>query len=435
MKAWESFLLELEKSLGKETIAQWLRPLKITKYDACNLYLEGDAFQLAWFEEQIRPFLKGFTNTNHKLIKVHLTVAEKENVKKFFSKNPLSIHSDALHPHLTLPLFVETEQNRVAFRLLCELIGYDPQKNISLPYSLSSFNPLYLYGGKGVGKTHLLMGSAHLLREKKINAFFVNAEKFTEHVVHAIRLGKMEEFRKAYRTIDVLLIDDVHILARKAATQEEFFHTFNALHTLGKQIILSAYLAPSELTDIEPRLISRFEWGLSLQLTPILREELFHILLMKKKAFNLFLDEDSTQFLMEHFPNPKDLAIAIESIALRQNLTHASLKECLKELFHKKETEEISPQKIAKMVSEYFGLKFSDLLGKAQSREISFPRQLAMYICRNRLKLTLSKIGELFGRDHSTVITSIKQIEKAIATKNEEALQTLSEIERLLQNR
>ena len=157
------------------------------------------------------------------------------------------------------------ENNTIVYRLFCELTGYNPiaEKYEQPVVALGAFNPIYLWGGSGSGKTHLLMALTHAFKQRGLNALYARAETFTEHVVAAIRSSEMQSFRKAYRHVDVLLIDDVHVFARKDATQEEFFHTFNTLHTSGRQIILTSKCAPSLLQEIEPRLISRFEWGIN----------------------------------------------------------------------------------------------------------------------------------------------------------------------------
>lgn len=424
MQAWHAFLNSLKDELGAENIDQWARPLKIAKFDARNLYLEAeDSFQISWFNEHIRPRLISFVSANQKPIKVHLGQGTPSPKKPYIPK-PISIVSDELHPHYLFDHFTETEGNKLAFNFLKEL-----------PSSLGAFNPLFLFGGKGTGKTHLLTAIAHSLKTAGKQIFFVNAQTFTEHVVYAIRTGIMEEFRKAYRLIDVLIMDDVHIFARKAATQEEFFHTFNTLHTLGKQIILSAEKPPSEIAEIEPRLLSRFEWGLSLSLTLPTDSELPKIFQAKAKALHLPTNPEMEKFFIEHFKTPSDLSSALETLALKGNLgglpTHTLpfIHESLKDILAKNKEEQLSPTKILKKVSDHFGLKPTDLTGKAQTKEVSFPRQIAMYFCRTRLKMPLMKIGELFSRDHSTVITAVRQIENALEKKEGEVLNILSRIE------
>jgi len=285
MKAWENFLGLQEAELGVETVDKWLRPLKLLHFDAGNLYLEAkDSFHALWFEEHIRHKLQTkLLNNNNRRIRLHLSVANQKKAARTTTTRrrsreakptpkPVSTFSlsfDELDPHCTFANLVVNESNQLAYKLLCEITKYDPntgQVNANAEPSVPAFNPIYLYGGSGTGKTHLLMATAHCLRSQGIRAIYSRTESFTEHVVSAIRAGEMQAFRQAYRNIDVLLIEDVHIFSRKGATQEELFHTFNTLHVAGKQIILSAYCPPQELQLIEPRLVSRFEWGVVLPL-------------------------------------------------------------------------------------------------------------------------------------------------------------------------
>lgn len=318
--------------------------------------------------------------------------------------------SDPLDLEMSLDHFLVSPQNQMAFKLCLEI-------------ERPPFNPIYLYGPKGSGKTHLLMGAA--ARSQK-QPFFVTAETFTEHVVRAIRTGTMREFRKTYRSIDALLIDDIDLLARKSATQEEFFHTFNALHTAGKPIVLSASSPPSQLSEIEPRLMSRFEWGISIGVG---KGDPAAILKKKAALWKFPLSEETASFLLLKFPsNP---ILALQALVLRAKeklpLHECEIEVLLSDLL-KKET--ATPEAIIAAVAAHFDIKNSDLLGKSQTRACAFPRQIAMYLCRERLNLPLQKIGKLFGRDHSTVITSVEQIKKGIQEKKQDLLEDLAKIER-----
>ena len=255
MQAWDEFLVRLEKELGTQTVEKWVRPLRVLRFDALNLYLETpDSFQIGWFEEHVRPLLREkFLNNNGGVIQVHLSSPHSSHSQKIGSPSQIqqfAILPNELNPEMSFENFLISAENKIALEIL----------------SGGEFNPVFLYGPKGSGKTHLLMSYALEMEKKGKKVFYVRAETFTEHVVQAIRLGFMQSFRKTYREIDVLLVDDIHIFSRKSATQEEFFHTFNALHTAGKQILLSANIPPFKLSEIEARLISRFEWGISVPL-------------------------------------------------------------------------------------------------------------------------------------------------------------------------
>jgi len=454
MQAWENFIADQEKVIGKETSDKWLRTLKVIDFDACNLYLEAnDSFQILWFEEHVRAKARSeLLNNNHRPIKVHISLGttsstseteKKRKKEESFAKFPFQFSQDPLEKWATLDHFIPGQANLLLLRFLQSLIEPEPLEG-PLPSS-SSFNPLFIYGSSGLGKTHLLMGIAHHFREKGENALFVGADTFTEHVVNAIRSGEMQAFRKAYRHVDALIVDDIHIFSRKSATQEEFFHTFNALHTSGKQIILSSHLAPQQLEDIEPRLISRFEWGLSLHLEKLSQEELKQVLRQRCKIMDFPLQESVFSFLLEHFGNnQKNMLRALDALILREHLNALKKKpttvldlstaqEHLAKLLEEEKKRAITPDRIIASVANFYGIRSEDILGKSQTQECSLPRQLAMYLCRTELKLPFIKIGQIFSRDHSTVMTGVKQIQKSAKEHHQEIAGALSEIQRRLE--
>lgn len=454
MQAWEDFLKNQENLLGKSVVEKWLRTLKVVHFDSGNLYLEAkDSFQILWFEEHVRPQLKSqLLNNNFRPIKVHISAAENtpqpkssKSAKKDSGKAlpPLQFFFDKLNPESTFENFFAGDCNQIVFRLFCELCGYNPllEKFEQPTVDQGTFNPIYLWGGAGTGKTHLLMALAHAFKKRGLNALYARAETFTEHVVAAIRRSEMQSFRKAYRHVDVLLIDDVHVFARKNATQEEFFHTFNALHSTGRQIILTAKCAPGLLQEIEPRLVSRFEWGINVHFEKLTSVDLKQVLKKRCACMHFPLSEDVCDYLITTFSSSKSLHRALEALILRCHLeTDARLKrdsrlldkaraaKMLSDLIEQEQKIALSPEKIISAVSEIYGIRVEDLLGKSQSQEYSLPRQIAMYLCRNELHLPFQGIGQIFGRDHSTVMTSIKQIEKKIHCSEKELLASLAEI-------
>lgn len=438
MRAWEEFLRAQEAEIGSDTVEKWLRSLKIQRFDACNLYLEAkDSFQALWFEEHILGKAQAtLFNGNQKRIKIHLSVANAPELKKGkgtlkkkseVQKLPLfELSFDEPNPSCRFETFFVSEENRIAYQLLHEVA----HPNSSDTASLGAFNPIYLYGGVGSGKSHLLMSLATALKNKGLNVLYVRAETFTDHVVSAIRAGEMSQFRQAYRNIDALLIDDVDVFSRKGATQEEFFHTFNTLHLQGKQILLTSQSHPQGLQLIEPRLISRFEWGIVLPLHAPKPEEFRFILENKSAAFDFSLSLPIKEFLLQHFQrNTKSLIKALETLVLRshldkgitnQILNPATLGHLLKDLIIEEEEAALTPTKIVRIVAEYYGIRVEDIFGKAQSRDCAQPRQISMYFCRVHLKLPFKKIGDLFGRDHSTVMTSVKQVQKGLDAQKTE---------------
>lgn len=446
MEAWDKFLVQLEADLGAATVLKWLHPLKIIRFDACNLYLEAnDSFQINWFEEHIRPkVLASLYNNNKKRIKVHLTLSKKEaegvkspeKKKNFSTQNVREITFDALDPHYCFEEYIELSNTPLPLiKILSALDGKQ----------LPTYNPIFIFGESGRGKTHLLVAAAHHLQKQGLRVLYARAETFTEHVVAAIRAGEMSSFRQAYRNVDALLIDDVQVFARKAATQEEFFHTFNTLHLAGKQIILAADCAPQELPNIEPRLVSRFEWGIVLPLGTPTEEELIQMLNKKAKAMNFPLSQKLTTYLLETFSSTKSLIRGLQALILRTHLDESShlfpastitvsqAKVLLNDLTVEEEKNKLTPQKIIQHVCEYFGLLPADLLGKAQSRDRVVPRQIAMYFCRHELKLPFVKVGELFSKDHSTVMSSVKLVQTAVQNGQRDFLEPLEAIRKRLQ--
>jgi chromosomal replication initiator protein len=452
MQTWENFVKKQEGLLGKDIAEKWLRSLKIVHFDSGNLYLEAkDPFQILWFEEHIRPLLKSqLLNNNFRPVKVHLTVGASPTPVSKFSKRekgqlnpPIHFFQDKLDPGMTLENFIAGEANELVFRLFCELSGYNrkTEKLEEPTVPLATFNPIYLWGGSGSGKTHLLTALAHAFKKRGLNALYARAETFTEHVVSAIRGSEMQSFRKAYRHVDILLIDDVHVFARKSATQEEFFHTFNTLHTSGRQIILSSKCTPALLEEIEPRLVSRFEWGINVHFEKLKPKDLKLVLQKRCEGFHFPLNEDVSDFLIQTFPSSKSMHRALEALVLRCHLEQdarykrnsllidrEAAKKMLSDLSLKEHEIALSPEKIIAAVSAAYGIRSEDLLGKSQSQECSLPRQIAMYLCREELRLPFQSIGRIFARDHSTVMTSTKQIEKKLECSDKELLFSLSEI-------
>jgi chromosomal replication initiator protein len=432
MQAWASFLETLEKQLGEAVVTKWLRSLQVVHFDACNLYLEAETpFQVDWFEEHIRPIVKkSFVNNNHRPIKIHLTCpAEVVSLPKKNRLHPSStqetpslvLSEDGLLADYTVENFVFHQENKILSKLFTQITTQvDPM-----------FNPIFFYGESCTGKTHFLQAIAQELQKQNRKALYVSAETFTENVVKAIRSGNMQEFRKAHRNIDILLVDDVQHLAKKLATQEEFFHTFNTLYSQKKQIILSSNASPSFLSDIEPRLISRFEWGLSHPLLPLQPENIRQIAENRSQKLGLKIPSSSLQFLIKAFDyKPKQVHKALEALYMRasknQSLSTLKIQSLLKDLLLEKEQEKLSPDKIVATISSFYQVPTKDVLSKSQTQECTAPRQMAMFLCRTLLRMPYTRIGDFFTRDHSTVICSIKSVEEKIRQKDADTLSALS---------
>jgi chromosomal replication initiator protein len=441
MRVWEQFLETLDKDFGKHTVDKWLRSLKLLRFDALNLYFEAqDSFQILWFEEHIKQrALKALKANNGKPIKIHLQVKSSLTKPSSVPSSPsFSLALDPLDPALSYEHFILSEENLLTFEILSALVGFNPStwSFSSSPQVQPPDNPIFLYGEPGSGKTHLLCATALAMQKQGKKVLYVKAETFTDHMIKAIRQGYMGAFRQAYRFSDVLIVDNIEHLSNKNATQEEFFHTFNTYHMSGKQLILASHVHPKKLDRIEPRLISRFEWGLTLPLSKLTAEKMPLFLLKKLRTLNLSLTREVSQYLLSLFQDPKHLSKALEILSYKEDLDKTSpislsiAKSVLKPLIEKTSEEKLSPDKILHAISEIFDMHVEEIVGKSQTKDIVFPRQLAMYIFRDKLRMPYLKIGRVFSKDHSTVISSIKHITSGIKNKEAKVLSSLEHFER-----
>lgn len=284
------------------------------------------------------------------------------------------------------------------------------------------YNPLYLYGGAGLGKTHLMHSIGHFILEQNPNAkiIYVTSEQFTNEVIESIRSGNaaaMTKLREKYRTVDVLMVDDVQFIIGKESTQEEFFHTFNALHAAGKQIVLSSDKPPKEMETLEERIRSRFEWGLIADIQAPDYETRMAILRKNTENSDYKIDDEIIQYIATNIKsNIRELEGAFNKIIAfaklnKVNLTMDLAEEALKDVIYPDKPKEVTPQLIINVVAEHFGVKPEDITSKKRNAEFVQPRQVVMYLCRELCDMSLSNIGKLLGKkDHTTVIHGINKI-------------------------
>ncbi|EQK49557.1 chromosomal replication initiator protein DnaA [Paraclostridium bifermentans] len=318
-----------------------------------------------------------------------------------------------LNPKYTFDTFVIGNSNRFA-HAACVAVAEAPAR---------AYNPLFLYGGVGLGKTHLMHAIGHHIMEQKKDpkVVYVSSEKFTNELINSIKDDRNEEFRNKYRNVDVLLIDDIQFIAGKERTQEEFFHTFNSLHEANKQIIISSDRPPKEIPTLEDRLRSRFEMGLITDIQAPDFETRMAILRKKAQMEDIDVPNEVTVYIAKNIKsNIRELEGALTRVVAYSSLTNRTISfelasEALKDIITTSKHEEITVNRIKEKVSAIFSLKMEDFNSKKRTRSISYPRQVAMYLSRELTDLSLPKIGEEFGgRDHTTVIHAHDKISKDI---------------------
>ncbi|HEY7112920.1 MAG TPA: chromosomal replication initiator protein DnaA [Thermoanaerobaculia bacterium] len=317
-----------------------------------------------------------------------------------------------LNPRFTFETFVVGSSNQFA-HAAARAVAESPSR---------SYNPLFLYGGVGLGKTHLMHAIAHeiLRRAPTARVAYLSAERFLNELINALRFEKMHEFKRRYRELDVLLMDDVQFIAGKDSTQEEFFHTFNALHEAQKQIVVTSDALPKEIPTLEERLRSRFEWGLIADIQPPDLEMKVAILRKKAAAEKVEVPNDVALFVAGTVKsNIRELEGRLNRVLAFASLTGKRLsvelaRETLKDIVGTEETRAV-PAEILKSVASHYGLRVSDLKARSNAKPIAFPRQVAMYLCRKLTGLSYPEIGRLFNdKHHSTVMHSVEKIERLV---------------------
>jgi chromosomal replication initiator protein len=323
----------------------------------------------------------------------------------------------SLNPKYTFETFVIGNSNRFAHAASLA-VAEVPAK---------VYNPFFIYGGVGLGKTHLMHAIGHRIKQNHphMKVLYISSEKFTNELINSIRDGNPESFRQKYRNIDVLLVDDIQFLSKKEHTQEEFFHTFNTLHEANKQIIISSDRPPREIPTLEDRLRSRFEWGLITDIQPPDLETRIAILRKKALIEGFTMPNDVMVFIASRIDNNiRELEGALIRVIAYASLTNQSIDmnlatEALKDIFPNSRPKQVTMELIQQIVAVYFKIKQEDLIAKKRTRNVTYPRQIAMYLCRELTETSLPRIGEIFGgRDHTTVIHAHDKISRE---RNEDA--------------
>jgi chromosomal replication initiator protein DnaA len=430
---WQKTLELLKPELTAVSFDTWVYPLTPVKID----HKENKLF-LSLYNDMAKSILEGrYITIIENAVKE--AFGKKLKVVFIYSEEPQINQEDInftdelyLNPKYIFNTFVIGNNNRFAHAASLA-VAESPSK---------AYNPLFIYGGAGLGKTHLMHAIGHYILQQnpKSKVLYVSSEMFTNELIKAIREDKNVEFRNKYRSIDVLLIDDIQFIEKKERTQEEIFHTFNTLYEANKQIIISSDRPPKEITTLEERLRSRFEWGLIADIQPPDYETRVAILRNKSELEGL----ESTDSLIEVIgviaekiqSNIRELEGAFIRVIAYANLTGQKInkdlaREVLKDVFSSKDRP-VTPDLIKKHICKHYNIKQSDMESSKRSRDLAFPRQIAMYICRDMTDLSLPKIGEFFGnRDHTTVLHACEKITNELKL-NESLREVVKEIEKAI---
>ncbi len=417
MNVWKQVLARLEQHTDRTEYVNWFAPTRFLaqKGETVDVSVPSQRFIdeiRERYGQQIRSILSELSDDR---IQVHFVV-DPESVLDDVNVVPIHPRDDLpttiFNPRYRFESFVVGKSNELA---------WSASKSIAENPS-GSFNPLFIYGGAGLGKTHLIQAIGQQLKQRSpgLKVVYMSADSFVTELISSIRYDKMQAFRDRYRSVDALLLDDIQFLAGKERTQEEFFHTFNALYEAQKQIVFTSDAPPKDIPTLEERLRSRFEWGLIADIQPPDLETKVAILRKKAEEKKINLPHDVALFIAERVrSNVRELEGHLNRVAAFASLTGHPIdidlaKEALKDLLSK-DNKPITPNDILKVVAAHYGIKIFDLKSKSNARPIAYPRQVAMYICKELTDLSYPEIGKLFNnKHHSTVMYSVEKIDQLI---------------------
>ncbi|MBI2448275.1 chromosomal replication initiator protein DnaA [Candidatus Microgenomates bacterium] len=428
---WSACLGELEVLLSRANFNTWFKGTKIAGVGNDNIVISTpNSFTKEWLEKKYQPQIcevlskriPGIKSVSFavlsqaQILKNNVSIETREDIQEGdFATNDKEI--DGLNPKYTFNTFVIGESNRLA-HAAATAVSKTPG---------TTYNPLFIYGGVGLGKTHLMhaIGNEISKKDKKKNIVYTTCEKFTNEFISLIRKGKGEKFKNSYRSVDVLMIDDIQFLANKESTQEEFFHTFNALHSKNKQIVITSDRPPKAIPSLESRLVSRFEWGMIADINPPDYET--RLAILQKKA--LEKERPVNNEILGHIAksiqnNIRELEGALNRVMAYAELNNSEpkmedIKQILGEPIINGRQRILNPKDLLKKVSEHYEVSIEQLMGSRRNKELVYPRQISAYLLREELAMSFPRIGkELGGKDHTTIIHACNKIAKEIRSSD-----------------
>ena len=416
MNTWSQVLARIEQVIDQSDYENWLARTRFVaqKGDTLDIAVPSQRY-VDEIRERFGAQIRGFLNEiSRERLQVHFLIDDPIHDDLQIAITPAKdeLPSATFNPRYRFDTFVVGNSNQLA---------YAASKSIAENPS-GSFNPLFIYGGAGLGKTHLIQAIGQQIRESRsrLKIAYMSADTFVTELISSIRYDRMQSFRDRYRSVDALLLDDIQFIAGKERTQEEFFHTFNALYEAQKQIVFTSDRPPKEIPTLEERLRSRFEWGLTADIQAPDLETKVAILRKKAEDKKIDLPNDVALFIAERVrSNIRELEGHLNRVVAFASLTGNAInidvvKEALKDVLSK-ENKPITPTEILRVVATHYGLKVTDIKAKSNAKTIAFPRQVAMYMCKELTDLSYPEIGKLFNdKHHSTVMYSVQQIKKML---------------------
>jgi chromosomal replication initiator protein len=414
MNRWDKILQHMERRVNPHSFATWFRPTRLENEQEDRLVVRIPT----------RLFRKRLTETYGQFLQAVLAELGMPNLQIDFICTEVAEPAAAPPPQARLDFDSASNQLNPRYRFDTFVVGGSNQFAHAAARAVAeqpskSYNPLFLYGGVGLGKTHLMQAIGHelKLRNPALRLTYVSAEKFTNEVIAAVRFDRMASFRDRFRTMDVLLVDDIQFIATRERTQEEFFHTFNALYDQQKQVVISSDCPPKEISSLEERLRSRFEWGLIADIQAPDLETKIAILQKKADTEHAILTDDVAEYIARSIKsNVRELEGALIRLIAYSSLTGSDMtistaQQVLKNIIDTQE-KKVTIDQIQKRVGDHFGLRPQDLKVRSNSKVIAFPRQVAMFIVKKLTSASLPEIGRQFGgKHHTTVMHSINKIE------------------------
>jgi chromosomal replication initiator protein len=422
---WQAILGNLELTLTKANFTTWFKSTSIVeKSDTGIVVGVPNAFTREWLQNKYhQEILKALKQISPETKEVKYQIVSPSFInapiatKEMARSTTRPSENQTLNPKYVLSTFIVGSHNQLAHAAALAVSKK----------SGSVYNPLFIYGGVGLGKTHLMqaVGAEVLKKEPGAKVLYVTSEKFTNDFVQALQQGRMEQFKSLYRSVDVLLVDDIQFLAGREGTQEEFFHTFNALHQNNKQVVMTSDRLPKEIPAIEERLVSRFEWGMVADVQAPDLETRLAILRTKAKEKNYNIEPEILTYIAETIQsNIRELEGALNRLMVYCQLNNTrptldQVKGVLVNVITPPKKRGVSAKKIIEVVADFYNVSTEDLLKQSRKKEYVNPRQIAMYIIRRELETSLPSIGEFFGgRDHTTVIHAVDKIERVMKERN-----------------